>query len=231
MENQVEPVLFSLKKAQSQKMSKITLIEGTLSPDSGFSKCFKFYNNSDSKTTIVATGGNGGGFEGPSYIYMDLAEYLEEFNLSMIVLDSPHKVGPATKQLYKCLKVLEHFKKTDPLILMGWSMGGAVIIQLAHQMKTENYPLQIKRLISLAGQTADAKLLKNLDIPITVFHGSSDPVLDVKCAYIYQSWAQNSTLLIIEHADHHFQVSYGEQNSAAVFTQLFYKQLRYALAN
>jgi len=55
--------------------------------------------------------------------------------------------------------------------------------------------------------------VKNLQIPLLIIHGDHDTSIDIKEAHQIHSWQSNSTLKIIENADHVFNVSHPWQKN------------------
>lgn len=208
-----------------QNQVQVSKIDGVVYTKKG-KRNFTFLNNPNSTTTVLAVGGTGGGFYGPSYVYDKLAEVVVNLGSSMMRVDIPANVDQAVDYMYSSLSVLLSFKKTESLILIGWSMGGACIINLAKVMIERNSQLKVKWMISLAGQTHMAKPLKNLEIPISIIHGDADTCLNVSCGYTYFEWAKKGQLTILEGYVHWLS---DETGNSEKFFEVFEKYLMEAI--
>tara|TARA_A100001011_G_scaffold391423_1_gene476865 strand:- start:1263 stop:2174 length:912 start_codon:yes stop_codon:yes gene_type:complete len=171
----------------------------------GYNIEFNFINVPDSKGTIIAIGGTGGGYYGPAYIYDDLAVNASLLNLSILRVNVIPNYQVATFILNNAiLKNIDKIKG-KPVILMGWSMGGATIVNTA-KFIVDNNLLKINSLISFAGQTHGIEPIKYLNIPIYILHGDNDTVLNKRCADIIYKLAKNPKQKIILNGASHFMI-------------------------
>jgi len=196
-------------KTRSQQ-AKFTHYEGTEKANGETAK-YDYIHVPDNVGTIVAIGGTGGGFYGPAYIYDDLAKYVANYKLSLlrVHVSPPHDKG--VRQLMVGLNVLKNHNNTKPIILMGWSMGGATIINVAKELIERNDELKVKCLVSLAGQTYGADPISEINTKIYVIHGDKDKCLDVGCAYSLKKWARNlGGMTILKGASHWMEECFEE---------------------
>jgi len=169
----------------------------------------------DNIGTIVAIGGTGGGFYGPAYIYDDLARHVADYKLSLLRIHVSPPYDKGVKQVLTGLNVLKTHNNMKPILLMGWSMGGATIINVAKELIERNDELKVKCLVSFAGQTAGARPISDIDTRIHVIHGDNDKCLNVKCAYTISSWARNlGDLVILKGASHWMEECFAELREA-----------------
>ena len=163
----------------------------------------KYIQPRNTTSTIIAIGGTGGGFYGPSYIYDELAETLPEMGFSVLRIDvSPDHLNGAENVLIG-LEFLKKLNNFNPILLMGWSMGGASIIQVAKYLQ-ETGEFQINGLITLAGQSYGADPVSELyDIPIYIFHGTADTCMGPNVAKsIYRMANEPKELYLLKGASH-----------------------------
>jgi len=196
-------------KTRSQKAQFIHY-EGVEKANGEVAK-YDYIHVPDNIGTIVAIGGTGGGFYGPAYIYDDLAKHVANYRLSLlrVHVSPPHDKG--VRQLLVGLNVLKTHNNSKPIILMGWSMGGATIINVAKELIERNDELKVKCLVSLAGQTAGAMAISDIDTKIYVIHGDKDKCLDVACAYSLKRWAKNlGGVTILKGASHWMEECFEE---------------------
>lgn len=163
----------------------------------------KYIQPENTIATIVAIGGTGGGFYGPSYIYDELAETLPEMGISVLRIDvSPDHINGAENVLIG-LEYLKKINNFNPILLMGWSMGGASIIQVAKYLQ-QTREFQINGLITLAGQSYGADPVSDLyNIPIYIFHGTADRCMGPNVAKsIYRMANEPKELYLLKGASH-----------------------------
>ena len=187
-------------------------IEGNVTPDIKF----KFDKVFKPKGIIVSIGGRGGGLHGPANIYEDLAVNVNKLSLSLLRIDigkiKPHHIKAALyvkMVLFQLRKELEN----TPMLLMGWSMGGASIIHVAKWVQ-DNLTIfgeaELKGLITLASQnigTGPVKELKN--IPMYILHGTNDTILRPGCSKsIFKRANEPKELVLLEGASHKMEESF-----------------------
>ena len=170
---------------------------------------YKWNKVENSRGTIVASGGTGGGFGGPAKIYDDLALYASNLGLSLLRIHTPqsfHIKGALAVQ-----DVLYHLKeelKNTPMLLMGHSMGGASMIHVAKWAQYMKF--QIKGLVTLASQYNGTEPVKELNnVPIFIFHGREDKVLGPRCSEsIYERAKEPKKLILLDEAGHDMKESF-----------------------
>lgn len=156
----------------------------------------------ESKTTkikVVCVSGNGGGNAGPNGCYARLHKY---FYGDIIRFDTIE--DDLDQNIASLMVLLKGLDKLDEVILVGWSRGGAVIINTAYKLQNE---IKIVGLILLASQTYKTKMIKNLKIPIIMAHGDVDDVLDIKNMWLLRKRCKSSTkckTIICVNATHNF---------------------------
>ncbi|CAE8634088.1 unnamed protein product [Polarella glacialis] len=82
----------------------------------------------------------------------------------------------AAEDVMTCVDWLLARNNCGPLLLIGWSMGSAAVVEAAYLRR--NVP--IKALITLAAQTAGTRRVKDLEIPLLALHGL-DAGISVLC--------------------------------------------------
>jgi len=185
--------------------------------DYGETAYYDYINVPDSIGTIVAIGGTGGGFDGPSLLYYDFEKNLPAFKLSLLRVHVSPPQERGARQVLAALKVLKAHNNTKPIILIGWSMGGASIISVAKELVERKDELVVKSLISLAGQTAGASPISRINTKIHILHGDKDPILNVACAYTIRKWAKNlGEFIIVKDVGHGF-----EQNTKELYDSVY----------
>ena len=175
----------------------------------------KYQQCPNSIGTVVAIGGTGGGFYGPSNIYDNLAIHLPTLNLSLLRVNVFPDHIEGAKNLLIGLEFLKYINNNKPLLLIGWSMGGASIIQVAKYV--QDYALfEIKGLITLAGQSLGANPVSELsNIPVYIIHGTADKCMGPKVAQtIYNLANHPKELVLLEGASHWME----EKNDELVST-------------
>lgn len=153
--------------------------------------------------TIVTIGGTGGGFYGPSNIYDDLAINVDKLKLSLLRIDVFPDHMEGTINLMIGLSYLTKIGNNKPIVLIGWSMGGASIIQAAKIIQ-ENNMFEIKGLITLAGQSYGADPVSKLNnTPIYILHGTEDKCMGpIVAKSIYKMANEPKELVLLEGASH-----------------------------
>jgi pimeloyl-ACP methyl ester carboxylesterase len=145
---------------------------------------------------IVAVGGTGGGFYGPANIYNYLATILPKHNINILRLDVPKKLDEAAEAVVEGVKTLYKYDK-KPIILMGWSRGGASVIKAALNINNSSNSIPIKGLILLASQSAGTEGIEKLKgIPLLLIHGTADLGVDYRASLQIMSEAQDPKELV-----------------------------------
>ena len=164
---------------------------------------YKYLQVPNSVGTVIAIGGTGGGFYGPANIYDDLALNLQNYGLSLLRINVYPDHMEGTINLIIGLEFLKKKNENQPILLMGWSMGGASIIQAAKFVQDNNM-FTIKGLITLAGQSYGADPVQELkNIPIYIVHGTEDKCMGPRVAEsIYRIANEPKELVLLEGASH-----------------------------
>lgn len=163
-----------------------------------------YIHNNNSTHTIIAVGGTGGGLSGPSYVYEFIAQNVIKLNISLLIVDvSVPKHDKTVIQIVNSLKTLELFNNQNPLLLIGWSMGGASMLNFSLHLK------KIKRnctgIILLASQTYGASCISQINVPVYIIHGGNDKCIDVSAAdYLYKNANGHKMLYILKNSSHNF---------------------------
>lgn len=161
--------------------------------------------NENSIGTVVTIGGIHGGFYGPNSLYNDFAEKLPEYNISLLRVNVSRPYMTGASQLLLGLNVLKEHNNMKPLMLVGWSMGSASIVNAVQEMIEKNDTLEIVSLLTFAGQAGGCQSIKTMDVKLNIIHGDNDTNVDVKSAYKLQMWAKNlGEFVIIKGAGHSF---------------------------
>ncbi len=156
------------------------------------------------KDLLIATSGCGGGCGGPWGVYDDLQPYLEKRNMVVMSINTIRKsvdknVSLITKTILDNIDVYRHF------YLMGWSMGGATVIQVAHKINHELDLNKVKGIVLLATQSAKTKMIEDLDIPIIFYHGKEDTVLRHKISIrMHKRYKHKKMLVLFDKLNHDF---------------------------
>lgn len=153
------------------------------------------------KPILITTCGAGGGINGPNYVYplLSLPTYdilmCDTFpnNLEMNIGYMLAKVEECEKRGYR------------EIILMGWSMGGATIINVAYHMKYTFLKDVVKGLILLATQEYKTENLFKLDCPVLFIHGIKDTTLPYQITVdLHHKYPHRKNMIILKHQGHQF---------------------------
>jgi hypothetical protein len=178
----------------------------------------------------IAVGGAGGGpgpngAFGPYCLYTRLAQKLAKYGIATILPiyssenDGSIHLSSSCKILKCCLNqmlpnILSNFQNGDaaPIVLTGWSMGGAVVLEVAAEAIQKGF--QINGVATVASQTAglqhgslkaSAQFL-GMQIPLLLLHGSKDTCLVPLCSEQIFAWSGGAKgtaeLKILDGNDH-----------------------------
>jgi pimeloyl-ACP methyl ester carboxylesterase len=163
----------------------------------------KYQQCSDSIGTVIAIGGTGGGFYGPSNIYDHFATQFADLKLSLLRVNVFPDHIEGAKNLLVGLDFLRQINNTKPVLLIGWSMGGASIIHIAKYIQDNNL-FELKGLITLAGQSYGAEPLSQLsNVPVYIIHGTDDKCMGPRVAEsLYQIANEPKQLVLLKDASH-----------------------------
>lgn len=158
---------------------------------------------------LICISGSGGGNSGPNGLYNFLQTYLTKHDFRVLQFDTlPNGVEPNVNKLIKL--ILTHFNVYKDIYLMGWSMGGAVAINVAYYINHVNgdlSPAKIKGVVLLATQEAEMNNINFLDIPILFIHGKEDHALPCDISLtLYNKYKYDKDLFIINNVGHYFEI-------------------------
>lgn len=163
----------------------------------------KYQQCLDSNGTVIAIGGTGGGFYGPSNIYDHFAIQFPSLKLSLLRVNVFPDHIEGAKNLLVALDFLRYINNNKPVLLIGWSMGGASIIHVAKYIQDNNL-FELKGLITLAGQSYGAEPLSQLlNVPVYILHGTADTCMGPRVAErLYQIANEPKELVLLKDASH-----------------------------
>jgi alpha/beta superfamily hydrolase len=203
-----EPIVAARRKAKEPIVAVRRLpavaVEGDIMMRPDRRVKINFVQPEGSVATVLAIGGLGGGFYGPAYVYDWLATTLPAQGIALLRVDvSPDHMN-GYENVMDALKYLrEVTHNSNPILLMGWSMGGASIIHAAkHLLDSGDFPL--RGLITLAGQSYGADPIKGIQgVPISILHGTADTCMGPRVAEsIYQMANEPKSIHFLEGAGH-----------------------------
>lgn len=121
---------------------------------------------------VITVSGSDGGNGGPQGIYRHFPKYWGARNVSVINIDTiPEEVISNINHVFQTAQ--ENGQKYERIYLVGYSMGGAVVIGAALELqKLDDNRLSGIGLIST--QTEGLQCLKQLKVPVLFYHGSQD---------------------------------------------------------
>jgi predicted esterase len=157
------------------------------------------------RKAIYTICGSGGGIEGPMYSYQYLKENMGN-NIDIHMIDTDIN-SVSTNVAKMMLKIREHIEsnKYDGIYLIGWSKGTAVVTQVAYFVNTflkENY---VKGIIYLAPQSAEIKLIFQLNCRVAFIHGTRDLVLNHNISErLYDNYNYEKELCLLDNQSHDF---------------------------
>ena len=122
---------------------------------------------------VINISGCGGGDKGPQGIYPIIKKLFSHQAVSVINIDTtPDELYPNIQKVAKL--AFESSKDYKKIILVGYSMGGAVAALTANQLNQDGKET-INGIALLSTQTDGLQHLGDLNIPILFYHGSKDP--------------------------------------------------------
>jgi dienelactone hydrolase len=189
------------------------------------------------KTTIlngiwIAVGGCGGGpgpngAYGPYCVYTRLAQKLVEHGIATVLPvynsdnDGRVNLSPSCETLKRCFdqmlaKICSNFENgaTAPIVLTGWSMGGAVVLEVAAEAIQKGFQIsgvatiasQSRGLRNHSLQTSAQYLGAQVRVPLLLLHGSEDSCLSSRCSESIFDWSGGTEgtaeLKILDGNDH-----------------------------
>lgn len=170
---------------------------------------------------IILVPGAGGGFESPAHdLYGFLATRMQEHGICTLQLRHPHpaQLDPCVHDVVAAATCMRQ-RGIKRLALVGWSFGGAVVLQAAAQIP------EAVAVVTVATQSFGTDAVANLpeDCWLLLLHGSADDVLPPDCSmHVYQKASDRKELLLYPDAGHALtEVSY--QVHQTVYQWLFRK--------
>ncbi|CAE8657732.1 unnamed protein product [Polarella glacialis] len=154
--------------------------------------------------TVLCAAGCYECMEGPSCLYNKLASLLPQTGISVLQLayrPPGDDEEEAAEDVMTCVDWLLARNNCGPLLLIGWSMGSAAVVEAAYLRR--NVP--IKALITLAAQTAGTRRVKDLEIPLLALHGLDDTILRSDCSKTVVQRAQNGVLRLLPDTTHRME--------------------------
>ena len=163
---------------------------------------YTYLKNTNEKYTIIAaTGLNGDYLLGPGNIYKTIEDNIENLEISLlkIKLSRNHLYG--SLQILKCIN--SFFNTTQPIVLLGWSMAGASILNVAEALKNFN----IIKLIVFGCQKLNIDIIKLIKFPIIFFHGEKDIISNLNnILEMYHVNKDNNKLYVLD-TNHIFSIN------------------------
>ena len=145
----------------------------------------KFYNAGETDKGVILVGGVGGGFESPAdSLYPRLMEYFKGIGISSLNLKlrNPNNLA---ESVIDVLVGLEFLKSENIKVfgLIGYSFGGAVVVQAAFNEKN------VKTLVLISTQSKGISPISFLpeDTSVFIIHGEEDEKIPPGVAvYVYE---------------------------------------------
>lgn len=154
--------------------------------------------------TVVCCPGCYECMEGPSCLYNNLASLLPQTGVAVLQLafrPPGDNEEEAAEDVMTCVDWLSK-RKSNPLILIGWSFGAAAVIEGAFLRRNAG---AVAAIITLAGQTAGTRNVKHLEVPLLALHGEGDRVLPINCSRAIAQRSQCGTLNILPQTTHRME--------------------------
>jgi surfactin synthase thioesterase subunit len=167
-------------------------------------------NGESPKINIIAICGCGGGFSGPAYLYDNIIKNpFDDITFTRIDIAYPYIEGAFyssklhfTHSVDIVVKIskLIYAVNSKPVILIGWSMGGAVVIEAGFKLQRE---ISIRGVFTVATQLSYIKNSLNDEIFKLFIHGDKDLVLNHKISeLLYKQTSSRKMIQIIKDGDH-----------------------------
>lgn len=180
--NQIGDDLFNVKLVTSQ----------------GSSKALLHHRPGDVGGTVLV-GGAGGGLDGPASIYGDLAPRLLRHGISSLRLDyrRNNRLIDCVLDTMLGVEFLAQLQ-ADSVGLVGWSFGGAVVIEAG--VLSDG----VHAVVTIASQTYGTDAVDELSPKaLLILHGTADPTLPPACSQdIFERAREPKELVLYEGANH-----------------------------
>ncbi|MCE5199366.1 MAG: dienelactone hydrolase family protein [Armatimonadota bacterium] len=194
MEVELEITLKEIKVKQTGE----DLYEVGFITSRGTNKGILHHRDENTAATILI-GGTGGGFNGPSSIFKDLGTDLLGHDISSLRLDY-RKAAHLEECVLDVLMAMEFLEELgiDRVGLVGWSFGGAVVIQagIASEM--------VRTVATIASQSYGTRGVENLSPKaLLLIHGTDDQTLPYSSSQdIYNRANEPKEIVLYERANH-----------------------------
>lgn len=158
---------------------------------------------------IICVSGSGGGSTGPSGLYNSLRLAVSS-SFDVILFDTvPSDIFLNVASLIEIIKSKNGCY--DRTFLIGWSMGGAVVVQTAYIANMFVRPHAISGLVLLASQSANAGIIKYLNLAhgILFLHGTNDSAITFSSSLsLYNRCYCKKQLVFLHNDTHNFDVNF-----------------------
>jgi len=153
-----------------------------------------------STDAVILVSGAGGGMFGPGGIYTELGRKLCKGGITALQLDhrSPNKLALCVEDVEAAINELVELHGVTQVSLVGWSFGGAVVINVGALSK------HVIAVATIASQTAGTELVSTLaPKPLLLLHGTGDTTLTDKCSRILYQHANDPKEIVLYPNDNH----------------------------
>jgi len=155
----------------------------------------------DATGAVILASGTYGGVDGPSGIYLGLAERLKESGINSIRLDYQqlNTLEGCVRDVQAALEVLAS-KDIERVVLVGWSFGGAVVANAAVTSK------HVVGVAMIASQQHRAEAVAQISPRrLLLIHGTADTLLPADNSMALFAMAREpKELSLVRDADHFF---------------------------
>lgn len=154
---------------------------------------------------IICVSGSGGGNGGPFGVYNYLQNYYCPNEFQIVLYDTiPRDVHNNVDVIINFISKI--YKSYSEIYLIGWSMGGATVVNVAHKINNILKFCTINGLVLLATQSAEIENVYKLNISLLLIHCKNDAVLSYRISErIYNKYNNNNKkLIIVDGIGHHF---------------------------
>ena len=186
------PAAKSLKKANKRLCSVKVLRISSPKPDSEWffpaylhlpkNYCRKPDERCE-KTAVILMSGASGGVAGPSSIYISLADKIASLRRGIPVLRMDYRYPARNKycvaDVVAAMDFLQRTLGTGRFVLVGWSFGGAPVMNVGGQDD------RVVGCAIIASQTAETEGIERVaakSLPLLLLHGTGDRTLAPECS-------------------------------------------------
>ena len=167
-------------------------------------------------TALVMVSGAGGGLSGPAGLYDSLRHRLTSDPALPPVLscqlDYSHAAYMPTSltDVRQALRLLRAEHRVGPVVLLGWSFGGGVVVgAAAEDVKTRagGADSAVAAIVTIGTQTAGTEGISQLHrggVRCLLLHGQRDTCLPVRCSQqLYDAYRGRDRELVVYEGDDH----------------------------